>query len=56
MYDNNPRYEKIDETTYLDLETDEIVHVFDEAEKESIRQVLARIEAREKAGRESGGQ
>ena len=39
-YDNNERYEKLEENVYVDLETDETIFVLSDEESEAISQIL----------------
>jgi hypothetical protein len=46
-YDNNERYEKIDEETYRDTETDELVFVLSDEQQTKLSQLIR--EHREKS-------
>ena len=39
-YDDNERYEKLEENVYVDLETDETIFVFSDEESEAISQMI----------------
>ena len=39
-YDDNERYEKLEDGVYIDLETDETIFVLSDEESEAISQIL----------------
>ena len=44
-YDNNERYEKLEENVYVDLETDEAIFVLSDEESEAISRIIRERES-----------